>query len=511
MQTPPNAKANKIKSRSLPPWSERPATTETTFFYRYKDRKHKNKDSRQHPPSPSIHPSIHPPTGPIRKRDWFPALSKRKNRDEKSRDIKQKCKWPNQKQDFFSRKKHGQTARPGNATQMASRRQEKKRKWDISWRHSKSWLYRTNWERRRCRLLVHALAKGEVPAVVLLVHRAADAAGDAGDVGIEHAVVSDVHVHHAGPAHAVGGGMAEAVVWEAVVHRVRCVQLRKPVAVGRVLRHQAGRGWCHLCDGPNLPVPAPSLDALVAVLEDLGKVEHELLLFLGNRVVVDGGELLREFREGFEMELVEVALSGALVVEFIQLPERVLYLEVATLRKGFVAVVQLAYEGLDLVVRPGVGLEVTALRKRPATLVTVEGLLARMPAHMCLLSAVRQSPDGSRRERHWGHIPSSFHVGKMPARIRGFCRPTQRPVSGSPGEGEDASSHMASLQCEHVDGSRDASFGKRSWSTPRWRTCIACASGTFHQHAARGKRCDGPGTRHRCPGLVSVRLFELGG
>lgn len=347
--------------------------------------------------------------------------------------------------------------------------------------------------------------------MVLLVHRAADAAGDAGDVGIEHAVVSDVHVHHAGPAHAVGGGMAEAVVWEAVVHRVRCVQLRKPVAVGRVLRHQAGRGWCHLCDGPNLPVPAPSLDALVAVLEDLGKVEHELLLFLGNRVVVDGGELLREFREGFEMELVEVALSGALVVEFIQLLERVSYLEVATLRKGFVAVVQLAYEGLDLVVRPGVGLEVTALRKRPATLVTVEGLLARMPAHMCLLSAVRRSPDGSRRERHWGHIPSSFHVGKMPARIRGFCRPTQRPVSGSPGEGEDASSHMASLQCEHVDASRDASFGKRSWSTPRWRTCIACASGTFHQHAARRKRCDGPGTRHRCPGLVSVRLFELGG
>jgi len=245
----------------------------------------------------------------------------------------------------------------------------------------------SDWERWRCRFLVHALAKGEFPAVVFLVHRAADAAGDAGDVGVEHGVVPDVHIHHAGSAHAVGSGVAEAVVWESVMHGMRCVQLRKSVAVCRVLRHQACRGWCHLGDGPNLPVPAPSLDALVAVLEDLGKVEHEILLFHGNGVVVGhGGELFREFREGFEMELVEVALSGVLVVEFIQRPGRLSYLEVTALRKGFVAVVQLADEGLDLVVRPGVGLEVSALRKGPATLVTVEGLLARVPAHMRLTS-----------------------------------------------------------------------------------------------------------------------------
>jgi hypothetical protein len=81
-----------------------------------------------------------------------------------------------------------------------------------------------------------------------------------------------------------------------------------------------------------------------------------------------------------------VALSGVLVVEFIQRLGRLSYLEVTALRKGFVAVVQLADEGLDLVVRPGVGLEVSALRKGPATLVTVEGLLACVPAHMRLAS-----------------------------------------------------------------------------------------------------------------------------
>lgn len=411
MQTPPNAKANE-RSRSLPPWSERPACHHrVSFLLPIQGReKNKNPDSRQHPQP------IHPPTHQTHTQEGLvPGVVKRKKKDEKYSDIKQKCKWPNQNKTFF--KEETRVRQPDRKMQRKwpLNGKERKRKWDISWRHSKSWLYRTNWERRRCRLLVHALAKGEVPAVIFLVHRAADAAGDAGDVRVEHAVVTDVHIHHPGSAHAVGGGMAETVVWESVVHGVRCVQLREPVAVGRVLRHQAGRGWCHLGDGPDLPVPAPSLDALVAVLEDLGKVEHELLLFLGNGIVVDGGELLREFREGFEMELVEVALSDALAVEFIQLPERMSYLEVAALRKGFVAVVQLAYEGLDLVVRPGVGLEVTALRKRPATLVTVEGLLARMPAHMCLASGC-QTKSGwqARRERRWVTYRQVSMLGKCP-------------------------------------------------------------------------------------------------
>lgn len=84
MQTPPNAKAKKknqgryrLGASDLPP----PRLLSSTGT---RTGNTKTKIAANTPPA---HPSIHPPTRPIRKRDWFPALSKRKKIETRNPEI----------------------------------------------------------------------------------------------------------------------------------------------------------------------------------------------------------------------------------------------------------------------------------------------------------------------------------------------------------------------------------------------------------------------------------------